>query len=424
MNSPPIFNILMYSHDTYGLGHIRRSMAIANHLRGLNTNVLILTGSPIAGRFSFPGQVDFVRMPGMIKKTNDDYQSLSIRIDQDQALNIRTNIILATAQAFRPDLFIVDKEPHGLKREVLPTLEWLKNNCPQSKSILGLRDILDDAEVVCRDWLEKGVYQSLVDLYDEIWIYGEREIYDPVAEYRFPAEIHNRVFFTGYIPRAKAACQKRKKIRGQYSVMEGDLFILVTPGGGGDGAEMVDHFVDMHHYLPASLPVKSLIVTGPFMPRKRRETVQKKAKIFGIKSIPFHPRMEDLMDAADLVVSMGGYNTVCEILSHRVPALIIPRETPRREQLIRAKCLNRLNLIDYICWHEANPLLLKDKFLSLLAHRQTYSQNMAAFKLSGLEGIARRISSCKNAVWENEGLFGNAGGQESPQARPMSLITV
>ena len=68
MSCPPICNILMYSHDTYGLGHIRRSMAIANHLRGLNTNVLILTGSPIAGRFSFPEQVDFVRMPGMIKK--------------------------------------------------------------------------------------------------------------------------------------------------------------------------------------------------------------------------------------------------------------------------------------------------------------------------------------------------------------------
>jgi predicted glycosyltransferase len=99
-------------------------MAIANHLRDVNTNVLILTGSPIAGRFPFPEQVDFVRIPGMIKKSNGDYQSFSIRIDENQALSIRTNIILATAQTFRPNLFIVDKEPHGLKREVLPTLKW------------------------------------------------------------------------------------------------------------------------------------------------------------------------------------------------------------------------------------------------------------------------------------------------------------
>jgi predicted glycosyltransferase len=48
------FNILMYSHDTYGLGHIRRTMAIAAHLRAPRINILILTGSPIVGRFTFP----------------------------------------------------------------------------------------------------------------------------------------------------------------------------------------------------------------------------------------------------------------------------------------------------------------------------------------------------------------------------------
>ena len=131
------YNILMYSHDTYGLGHIRRSMAIASHLSDKNTNVLILTGSPLAGRFPFPEQVDFVRIPGMIKKTNDDYQSLSIGIDEEHALSIRTNIILATAQTFKPDLFIVDKEPHGLKKEVLPTLEWLKKGLSKPERFIG-----------------------------------------------------------------------------------------------------------------------------------------------------------------------------------------------------------------------------------------------------------------------------------------------
>ena len=76
------FNILMYSHDTYGLGHIRRTMAIASHLRGNRVNILILTGSPIAGRFSFPPQIDFVRIPGMIKMTNEEYLPLSIKIDR------------------------------------------------------------------------------------------------------------------------------------------------------------------------------------------------------------------------------------------------------------------------------------------------------------------------------------------------------
>ncbi len=197
----PAYNILMYSHDTYGLGHIRRTMAIANHLRDTNTNVLILTGSPIAGRFQFPQHVDFVRIPGMIKKSNDEYQSFSIRIDQEKALSIRTNIILATAKTFQPNLFIVDKEPMGLKKEVLPTLEWLKEESPSSMAVLGLRDILDDAEVIQNDWREKNIYSCLERLYDEIWVYGNREIYDPIEMYKIPEAIHNRIEFTGYIPR-------------------------------------------------------------------------------------------------------------------------------------------------------------------------------------------------------------------------------
>ena len=54
MGKNSIYKILMYSHDTYGLGHIRRTMAIASHLRSPQVNILILTGSPIVGRFAFP----------------------------------------------------------------------------------------------------------------------------------------------------------------------------------------------------------------------------------------------------------------------------------------------------------------------------------------------------------------------------------
>ena len=137
MGDKKLYNILMYSHDTYGLGHIRRTMAIARHLKSENVNILILTGSPLAGRFSFPEQIDFVRIPGMIKKTNDEYLPLSIKINPRHALDIRKNIITTTAKAFKPHLFIVDKEPLGLKKEILPTLKWLQRSMPQTKTILG-----------------------------------------------------------------------------------------------------------------------------------------------------------------------------------------------------------------------------------------------------------------------------------------------
>jgi predicted glycosyltransferase len=395
MDISPSYNILMYSHDTYGLGHIRRTMAIANHLRDSNTNILILTGSPIAGRFSFPEQVDFVRIPGMVKKTNDDYQSLSIRIDAKQALKIRTDIIKATAKSFQPDLFIVDKEPLGLKREVLPTLKWLKRHLPDTKTVLGLRDILDDSKVIQKDWKQKKVYRYLESLYDEIWVYGEKDIYNPIDQYLIPAAVKEKVFFTGYIPRKVIGDSKRAQVRKQFRVFDDDTFILVTTGGGGDGCEVLDNYILMHDYFPTSLPFKSIIITGPFMPKKKREELRHRAKKHGIETLPFHPRLEELMKAADLVISMGGYNTVCEVLTQKTPALIIPRESPRLEQLIRAKCLHDRGLIDYIPWTKVSPTILRQKIVSILADPAPFKKNMSSFNLSGLDIMLQRLKQFK-----------------------------
>src|SRR5690349_22856912 len=117
--------ILIYSHDTMGLGHLRRCRAIAHSLveRFKHVSVLILTGSPIIGSFNFRARVDFVRIPGVIKLRSGDYTPLSLLIDIDETLAMRDSIIQHTADIFDPDIFIVDKEPLGLRGEVHHTLK-------------------------------------------------------------------------------------------------------------------------------------------------------------------------------------------------------------------------------------------------------------------------------------------------------------
>jgi predicted glycosyltransferase len=332
----------------------------------------------------------------MIKKTNDEYHSLSIRLDPSQALHIRKNIIAATAEAFQPDLFIVDKEPLGLKREVLPTLEWFREFLPSTKTILGLRDILDESPVVRKDWESKNVYQYLETLYDEIWVYGNREIYDPIKEYNIPTTLEPKIRFTGYIPRKHWSQSVRRKTRKRYRILDEDTFILVTAGGGGDGCELLDHYLSMHDFFPTSLPFKTLMITGPFMPKSSRNKIRKRALQYGIKTMPFLPQMEQLIGAADLVISMGGYNTICEIISQQTPSLIIPRETPRKEQLIRAEQLKKQGLLDYLPWSNVSAQLLRDKIVTILDNRKTYQQHMADFELSGLDIMRSRVEYFKN----------------------------
>lgn len=389
------FNILMYSHDTYGLGHIRRTMAIASHLRAQDTNILILTGSPIVGRFALPDQIDFVRIPGMIKKTNEEYLPLSIKINPKHALDIRRNLIKATAKTFQPHMFIVDKEPLGLKKEVLPTLKWLKRSLPGTKTILGLRDIMDEASVVKQDWEEKGVYSAMEDLYSEIWVYGQQELYDPVEEYSISDSVNRKMTFTGYIPRPVPDKERVRRIRKRYGFKGTEKMIVVTAGGGGDGYILMDTFISMIEANPLPSEYTSVLITGPFMPMQQRDEITARAKKLGVRVWHFFKRMEELLSAADLAVSMGGYNTVCEILSGGTVSLIIPRDTPRKEQLIRAKVLKSRSLADYIPWNDFSPELLRMKVLELLSNPEPYSQAMSNFRLTGLDVMSSRVRSFK-----------------------------
>ena len=385
------YNVLMYSHDTYGLGHIRRTMAIATQLRAPNINVLILTGSPIAGRFSFPEQIDFVRIPGMIKKTNDEYLPLSIKINAKHALDIRKNIITATAKAFQPHLFIVDKEPLGLKKEVLPTLQWLRRCHTHTRSILGLRDVMDDGELIRSDWRKKGVYEILEKLYSEIWVYGNRDYYDPIKEYAIPESISRKMYFTGYIPRKVPSERAVRKIKKEQGARNDEKLIVVTTGGGGDGYVVMDSYLTMLENEPQPHPFKSVLITGPFMPKQDRKKVFKRARKLGIRTYHFFRNMEKLLAAADVAVSMGGYNTLCELLSLGTVSLIIPRETPRKEQLIRAQILNDRHLVDYVPLSGCSAQVMRERIFALLENSGSYRKAISRLRMTGIDEMRKRL---------------------------------
>jgi len=390
------YNILMYSHDTYGLGHIRRTMAIASQLRGPKVNVLILTGSPIAGRFAFPDQIDFVRIPGMIKKTNEEYLPLSIKINAQHALEIRKNIITATAKAFQPHLFIVDKEPLGLKKEVLPTLQWIRRCSPRTQTILGLRDIMDDRETVIPDWSGKGIYEILEKLYTEIWVYGEQRLYNPVVEYDIPDSISRKMVFTGYIPRRTVSDNQAVKTRREQGVKDHEKLVVVTAGGGGDGYRMMAAYLTMLTNLSRALPIKSVLITGPFMPKQDRKEIFKRSRKLGVRTFHFFRNMEKLLSAADAVISMGGYNTICELMSLGTPSLIVPRQQPRREQLIRAHIFHDQNLVDYVPLEDCGPEILERKLFSLLEHTEAYRRAIGGFPMTGIDTMRRRLAAFQN----------------------------
>lgn len=336
--------VLIYSHDTFGLGHLRRCLTIANYLveqhKGLS--VLILSGSPIIGSFDFRARVDFVRIPGVIKLRNGAYTSLSLLISLDQTLELRRSIIHHTAEAFDPDIFIVDKEPLGLKGEVKDTLETLKQR--GTPLVLGLRDIMDEPSLLAAEWRRKDVLPALCDLYDEIWVYGLPEISNPLVDMDIPPQVLGKMAYTGYLRRKVPTSKALSPADGLIE----EPFLLVTPGGGGDGEALVDWVIKAYE-CDSTIPLPALLVFGPFMSPELRESFSKRIKpLDRVEAITFDTHFEALMARAEAVVAMGGYNTFCEILSFDKPALIVPRTVPRREQFIRANRAQQLGLADLL----------------------------------------------------------------------------
>ncbi|QUJ76678.1 hypothetical protein KDD17_01005 [Sulfitobacter albidus] len=332
---PP--RVMFYSHDTFGLGHLRRSRALAAALtEGTEgASAIILTGSPVAGRFTFPERVDHIRLPGVTKLPDGSYISSTLGLDIEETTRLRAGLIQSAVEQYQPNLLIVDKEPAGFRGELLHTLEWLQENS-QCRVVLGLRDVLDDPATLAVEWERKGAVRAAEAFYDEFWVYGLENVYDPTEGLAFSAQTRARIHYTGYLRRATVTADDVPETP----------YILITPGGGGDGAAMVSQVLSAYEADPDLKP-DALLVYGPFLSGEVREALDVRVAALNgrVTATGFESRIEALYAGAQGVVCMGGYNTFCEVLSFDKRAVIVPRTSPRLEQYIRASRAQELGLV-------------------------------------------------------------------------------
>lgn len=379
--------VLIYSHDTFGLGHLRRCRTIAHALveRHQDMSVLIMSGSPIIGSFDFRSRVDFVRVPGVIKLRDGQYTSLNLPMDIEETLRIRAEIIQHTARVFDPDIFIVDKEPLGLRGEVLETMKMLKAS--GTRLVLGLRDVMDEPSALAPEWERKNVMPALKSLFDQIWVYGLPQFCDPLEGITLPEKVRRKVVYTGYLPRTSNESPPEH----QLPEITQRPFLLVTPGGGGDGEGLID-WVLRAYESTEMLPYPALIVLGPFMQKDRRaDFLARVSRLPRVEAITFDAHMEHLVRNAVGVLAMGGYNTFCEILSLDKRAIIVPRKRPRMEQFIRASRAQELGLIRMLEDDGQYDPAVMANALRNLPRQPLPSQIVIPGLLEGLDNVDRLV---------------------------------
>jgi predicted glycosyltransferase len=373
--------ILLYSHDTFGLGNIRRTLLLAQELidQYPKAAVLLITGSQMIHSFRIPQGVDYIKLPCLDRIDAERYESRFLLDCSEAVKSTRSAIIERTVLGFAPDLMIVDKRPAGVDGELMETLVALRQANRSTRLVLGVRDILDEPRKTRESLKNNHSFEIIRDYYDEVWIYGSQSIFDTVNEYEFPEDIARITHYCGYLKRPTiAVCRK-----------DGPPHVLVTTGGGGDGSRMIQAYLEGLSNLPRNVALKSTIVFGPQM---SADTCASLLARFGyltdVEFREFEPDLTELYGSADLVVSMAGYNTVCELLSFGRNAILVPRAEPVKEQLIRARLLAGAGLFEMVEPGELSPEFLLSKVLASLKHTAHLPVRV---DLQGLPRIRERI---------------------------------
>ena len=386
--------LLVYSHDTFGLGNIRRMLCICEYLLTAipDLSILLVSGSPMVHSFRLPRHLDYIKLPCLKRTEAGDYAVRAMGTSLDETVKLRSELLRITVANFRPQLLLVDKKPYGVENELYDTLRYLQTSLPEAKPLLLLRDILDSAEPTIKTWVKHGYHEAIRSFYDLILVVGSPEIFDPCETYQFPASVAAKVRFCGYI-RRQPGRQSRDVLRRDLQ-LQGEKLILVTPGGGEDGYHLLATYLEGLAWLPAGHNTQSLIVCGPEMPPAQRTMLYKAAATYPhVRISDFTDDMMSYISAADVVVAMAGYNTVCEVLSLHKRAIVVPRVKPVAEQWIRAESMARRGLLQTIHPDALAPQRLMHTVMATLSFTNGHPNPLPQLDLNALPRIAYYIST-------------------------------
>lgn len=382
--------VMTYSHDGFGLGHLRRNTTIASVLarRIPDSSVLMLIGCPSGAVFKLSTGVDFIKLPSVIKRNTGVWLPLRLRIGLEKTKALRVATIQEAVRVFHPQVLLVDHVPVGIWGELLPSLQMLKRRTDSPTIVLGLRDILDAPEVTRALWEREGTYEAIRRYYDEVFIYGCKEIFDTGAHYGLDGEFAPKLRYVGYV-----CDHERYKNR---SEMRNDLqvenkLLVVTGGGGADAFPMMLECMKAFRLLGANSSVEAIFITGPLMEGGQREHLRELAKGLKARVLVHVDDHMSHMNAADLVVTMAGYNSLYQLLRLGKKGLVIPRSGPSAEQQTRARLFAERGFVDVIQPGELSPKKMAEKFMNGL-EQTDYPFYEPAIDTNGSQGAAERLA--------------------------------
>jgi len=366
--------ILIYCQHVLGIGHLFRTLEIARAMTAHQV-ILLLGGPPVA--VPLPDHVRVVQLPSL--EMDEEFSSLR-PVDHTTPLadvqEQRKTMLLEVVADFRPDVLIVELFPfgrNGFSFELLPLLEAIRSgSLPACRVVCSVRDIL--VEKKDQQKFEARVVDRLNRFFDAVLVHGDPAVITLDATFTRVKDIAPPVVYTGYVCQ-RAESEEGKKLRRSLELQDGQKLIVASAGSGSVGQRLLSAAIRATAHLP--FPCRLQVFTGPYLDSAGFEKLRREAPS-GIKVERFTDRFPTWLAAADLSISMGGYNTTMNVIASGVPALVFPFGQ-NREQRLRGERIVPLAVLDLLDGKDLEPTALAGKISNLIGR----TRKQVAIRLDG-----------------------------------------
>ncbi|MEE4606174.1 MAG: glycosyltransferase [Desulfobacteraceae bacterium] len=357
--------IIFYCQYSWGMGHLVRSLEFARALS--DHDVTLMVGGQEVD-MDLPSHVRLLRLPVL---TMDEKFTRLIPgtpgLSVDQIRHERKKTIYSLMEKHQPDLFIVELYPFGRSMfgfELEPLLADIREGrLGQVRAVCSLRDILVEKKDPCV--YEERVIQKLNRHFDALLVHSDPEILRLEETFSRVADINIPVVYTGFITQQTDAANGRR-LRRELALSSAQKLVVASAGGGRSGYRLLTSVIDACELLRDRLPIRLEVFAGPFLEKEKFKNLTARTSA-GFRIRRYTKRFLDYLYAADLSVSLAGYNTCMNLLVTRVPALVYPYAR-QQEQPLRANKIKTLLPMKMLNSADIQPVPLSNHMDQLLHH--------------------------------------------------------
>jgi predicted glycosyltransferase len=388
--------ILFYCQSSLGIGHTIRSLRIAEGLSE-SFEVHYLNGGETISGLEIPLGIQCTNLPPIVSDPDfDSVHAVDSELDVESTINLRRNLILRTFRRFAPDIVLVELYPFGRGRfhaELEPLLLSAKEH--GSKIVCSVRDILTKRED--QEAFERKVVKRMNRFFDLLLIHSDPDFQRLDDTFTRLDDILAAKCYTGFVVPEITSEPRRNGPK-----------IVASIGGGRFGHELAEAVVRTAPLLAERIPHQIELYTGPFCPEDVADRLRQLAHgQSNIRVERFCPDLHHKLVTADLSISMGGYNTIMNIIATGVPAMVMGcTNNGGMDQVARAEKLARLGVVDVITPDDLPPATLAKKIIHSL-NRQPAA---VALDTNGVTATTRVLSALAGSHRESDD---NDGGKHS-----------